>query len=331
MRWVRACFASLLVGCGVDVEGVLGPIDGGPMKPVDAKLTVDARRTIDAPAVDSPVVTKQGPPPPPGPCSEPPGPCVAALPAGWQLVLFETSPASPCPPPYATLDVVSNPVAAMDACVCDCQVATPASCTSGSLTRMISTGCTDVGTTVTISGERCTPLTEVITLSSSAQSGSVPPAGGTCSGSATPAANAVTTTAGRVCTPETNCEEQACKETPPPGFLECITKAGMEPTCPAGWGQPLVVGLGATASCSSCSCTDASSCTDATLTWFADDACTDALATLACDDQCDSDAAGGADALAFEYSATLNPACAVGAPSTATVSLTGPETVCCKL
>lgn len=350
--------ASLVLGCSLNAAGTAtAAFEGGAVE--DVRSTKDARaqpeagapheastsrdastdtterdaahdsgkdvRAADVSALDSP----------PPACSVAPGSCVAALPAGWGLVVFEASHAAPCPSPLVAVDVESAPTPSAAACGCSCDVTTPPVCNDGNLARMVSndTSCSQTGVVLAVDGPGCTPFPAGSSgLDAYGEAAVLPAVNGACTASPTTHASGVTTTPGRVCTLPTDCEEQTCEGGVPAGFKECLTQEGVQPTCPAGWGSPLVVGSGVDLACSACTCdvNTPSTCNAASLSIFSDPACNTLLATLAIDGTCVADPASGQTPSAFKYSATLTQACTTDGPKTATVSLTAPETLCCK-
>jgi hypothetical protein len=354
----------VLVGCGLDSGGltsgtgdassvIMAERDTGTGHLVDAR-TGDARtedgkkppdardgNAADAHREDANALDAAPPrdvaeePSPPAPCSIPPGPCVSTLPPGWTLVVYATSQTAPCPSGFTADAVVSSPEPQTGACGCTCNVLTAPSCDEGTLTRMVSTNgqCNQTGQPVTVAGPGCTPWASGSGgLAPDSQSTALPLTDGTCSASPAPDPSFVTTQAGLVCTPPTQCEEQLCEGTAPEGFTLCVSQPGAGGVCPAGWQAPVVVGDTVDLTCSACTCdiNTQSTCTDAAIDFYKDAACTMLDTTVPITGACMAEPGAGDMPAALKYRATLTQVCATAGPETPTVALTSTQTICCQ-
>jgi hypothetical protein len=363
----------LLAGCGLSVEGEVASgsgVDSGTLHVVDASKpwvidvkadrgqkpphVGDARakdveappRRMDATVVDARLVDAKTDdvehpkdvaeePSPPAACTVPPGACVSALPPGWGLVTYATSPGATCSSQYVGGAVVSNPAAQTGACGCVCDVTSAPTCNQGELARMVNTAtpCNQTGNPLDVNGSGCTPwATGSGGLAPYSQSTPLALTAGTCMGAPTMDLSNVTSDPGLLCTPPTQCEEQLCEGGPPAGFSLCVAQPGPTSSCPAGWGTPMVVGDSVGLVCSACNCdvNSQSSCSGASVEFFSDPGCTMLASTVSIDGTCNTEQNAGAHVMAFEYFATLNQVCVAEGPNTATVSPTNPQTICCK-
>ncbi len=347
MRWLVAVGSSFILaaiaigGCGLDGDAItalelendagIPTSDGAPAG--DATFSSDAKAIADAQTKD--VVEE----PPPAACTIAPGTCVNALPTGWSLTTYSGSRTAACGTSYSSTDVVSDPDAGAGACSCSCTVNTPPVCDHGSLTRMISAdnSCGTTGVTLTVNGAGCTAWASDSSgpLLANSKASPLPASGGACTGTPTTNVGAVTTVAGRICAPPTDCEEQLCNGTSavPAGYGLCISKPDIEVTCPTGWGtSPIIVGDAVGLACSACTCdvNDPSTCTAATLAIFSDPGCGTSIANLNIDGSCDPDPGAGKTPAAFKYAATLTQACTTAGLKTPTASVTNAQSICCK-
>ena len=327
MRVAGFVVLAMTAACGLDESGLM-PF-GGPLPEAGADV---AAPNDGAPADATPQETghESGPP---QPCSTPPGACVAAVPNDWTLVAFDATGAATCPGNYVGAATVSEPQAGSGACDCSCAVTSSPTCESGTLQRYISTdqSCNQTGVTFNVNGSGCNVLGNTGPLSSYSKSAALGPTGGACNGAAVSNKAAVTTQPGRACAPPTECEEDLCSGKGPSGFATCIETDGAQ-TCPAGWSATTTLaGDGFDLACSTCGCDLAgTTCSNATLTFYADTQCQSSLAALSVDGQCDGDPASGKTPNSWSYQATTNTACNATGPKSATVTLTNAKTICCK-
>ncbi len=347
---LSSCFAAslLFAGCSLDEAfdgarfdddagggSTLGP-DGGAMTTPDSGWTTRDAQTAD--------VVEAGPPPPPAPCSVVPGACVAALPKDWAIVSYQASQATPCADPFTPTDVVSNPVAIANACGCACTVTTAPVCDKGSIKFMTSSNddatCGSSGSALNANGDTCNVFATAggaVTVAGHSKSPVIAPSGGACTAAATTTTpTAVTTTAGRICSPPAKCQEQLCAPDGGTGggYATCIAKSGIETACPPGWGAtPVVVGTTASLSCANdCTCdvNGPSACTGAKLSAYTDTMCKTLDTDIVIDGNCNANPHGGDAVKSWKYSATLNQVCNTAGSKTATVSLNGSESICCR-
>jgi hypothetical protein len=262
------------------------------------------------------------------PCETPTGACVAALPADWELVLFQSSRTAACPVNFTGTDLVSNPTAGAGACDCSCTVNSGATCTQGMMATKYGDDdtCPTVGLTLNVQNGNCLGITSNIR---GWYSSTPLPAVVGCSASTVTNDSNVTSTGMRQCAVPEMCREDVCNGEVPEGFSACLVKNG-DVACPAGWGTKTLVGTGADLSCSSCTCQASANCTNGRITFYSNTGCGTQLAAFDVNDVCQSTGGGGA-IRSFRYSATVqNARCTAAGPKTATVELTGPRTVCCK-
>jgi hypothetical protein len=262
------------------------------------------------------------------PCDTPPGACVGALPADWELILFEPTRAAACPINFTGTDLIASPTAGAGACECSCTVNANPTCTQGMMATKYGDDdtCPTVGLTLNVPNGNCIAITSNIRGFYS--STPLPPVIACTASTVTNDSN-VTSTAMRQCSVPTNCREEICNGEVPPGFSACIVRSG-DLACPAGWDAKTVVGDGADLTCSSCTCQATATCTNGRIIFYSNTGCGTQLAAFDVNDVCQSTGGGGA-IRSFRYSATVtNPQCTANGMKMGTVALTGTRTVCCK-
>ncbi|MEO8800904.1 MAG: hypothetical protein ABI551_23635, partial [Polyangiaceae bacterium] len=81
-----------------------------------------------------------------------------------------------------------------------------------------------------------------------------------------------------------------------------------------------------------CDVNGGSSCTNAKLAVYSDEACGTLVDTLTIDNTCEDnrDHGSGSGLGSFKYSATLTQQCNTGGTTTPAVTLNGAQTVCCR-
>jgi hypothetical protein len=352
----------LVAGCALPVAGQGAPIEDEGSTPVvadlDAAFPVDATSGNDValpskpaphPDAGKPASGEQdasidGPAPAPDPCSKSAAGCVA-VPAGWSLVAFAPGQASSCPTGFdasPSQDVVEGP-SAPGGCSCDtCSVSQPPSCAAGSI------AVTYDSTTVGVCDKTANPSplgnspagscgTDLFQGDYSSyviQYAAPPPSGGSCTAHGVPTPSALTyASRDRVCAPDSpkaaSCDGGTCHPDLSGPYAACIAAPGAV-ACPPG---PLSVqhevGTSGSFSCADCACSVTSSCSG-TLTLYTDTACKKgpyAISTGVC-----VGISSAATYRAYQYTAgsPTNIGCQAGAPGAAqSVTLTGPQTICC--
>ena len=307
---LAAC-ASSATGCGLDMSGLGPPIskEGGVSVAGDA-ATADGSMPGDdggsgggddaAPGEAGPVVT-----------------CATGLPPGWSVVVYEPSRGA-CPAGYgASHDAFAGATAGTGSCACPCTVTTQPTCMQGMLSTQFeqSSGgagqCGSPGTTLSINGSGCTPM--------SAGGGQLdqgfsaepvgPGGGGACT--VTLSANPGLVTA---------------------GFSACIVASGDIP-CPSGpFGTRSRIDDDEILVCPACgSCSVSSSCGAAQVKFFGDSQCGgQVVATLACNGSCVPTGAATQHVSGYEYMAQPQATCQGSAAGAPTFNPVQPHTVCCR-
>ncbi len=328
-----AALSALGDGCAnvLGIDGEYGDlVDGGGTPPLpdvkdeprDAANDGDARDARDTGVVD--VVSDVH-----VPCATPSGACVAALPADWELVLFERDRGQGCPVDFAGSDLIANPTAQPGACDCSCTLGQNPSCDRGRLSTAYSQGsnsCATNGAALNVNGSACTSLTSSL---SDYFSGTPLAATVTCSASTVANDTLVDSTPMRECAVPSACREEICNGDVPDGFSACVARDGTF-DCPAGWSAKTVVGDDANVACSSCTCTAMADCMGARISFFSNNGCTTGEKSFDVNGVC-QDTNGGGSIRGFTYTANVaNARCTADGPKTATVTLVGTRTICCK-
>lgn len=262
------------------------------------------------------------------PCDTPTGACVAALPTGWELILFESSRAAACPINFAPTDVVVGPAVGAGACDCSCSVNSGATCTQGMMATKYGDDntCPTVGLTLNVPNGNCTAINSNIRGFYS--STPLPPVIACTASTVTNDSN-VTSTPMRQCSVPTNCREEICNGEVPAGFSACVVRTG-DVACPAGWDTKTVAGDGADLTCSSCTCQATAGCSNGRIVFYSNTGCGTELRAFDVNDVC-QDTGGGGPIRSFKYSASVtNPQCTANGMKMGTVALTGTRTICCK-
>jgi hypothetical protein len=317
---------GLISGLGdLELEGTDAGADAGADTAVpDTSVKDVVTPPSDAPS-DTPLDTPAG-------CTAS-GACTQSLPFGWTPVAVPGDATDACPNGYSSSDRISQVTAGFGACDCSCTVTKDPACDVGLVARHVSSDstCSLATSSLSVNGSGCTPLVNPTIVISHAKNDPLPPSGGTCVGNAVQDKSKVTKTTLRTCE-NAACAENVCAGSVPKGFAACIVKDGVEPTCPTGFATTrTVVGSDFTLACSACTCSlGASTCTGATLAYYADTACSTLVTTGPADGACNLNQSVGSTVSAFKYAATLNRVCSATGTKTPAPTLVNTKTVCCK-
>jgi hypothetical protein len=267
--------------------------------------------------------------------------CVAAAPSGWSFVAFEGSSRTSCPTGYGgPTDVLVDPTdLGPPSCGCTCAVATPPTCTQGTLGLIggNTSNCPVTGNPVSANTGAC--RTQPLNLPYP-YLGVQPPtaSGGSCTPTVTATPPPPGGTSGRTC---------AASPAPPPGtcgasevcapdvaspYALCIAQSGAV-ACPSGYSSKHTTGTSITpGGCGTCTCgTPSAACTSGTFSAYINGSCGGLLLSIPADGQCHSTNAGAASSYIFSVTPT-NLACAVAQqpqPTGNGGTLQGVVTVCC--
>jgi hypothetical protein len=364
---VIALTAAAVAGCSLGVGGLSNSLSSGDGGPGEGEPTADGGDPSQKlPKDGGTAAHDSGPQPdammptPPMPdgalpqtdagstaCPDPSGACLV-VPAGWALVAFAGTQASPCPTGFAgapPTDLVEGPSAA-GACSCGaCTVSTPPTCDEGTVTASY-----DVNTSI-YAGTCYLPATGS-PLKNSPPGGCgtdayqgiyatydmkyvAPPAsGGTCSAPGVANSGGVTYAArDRACTPDSDkaagCVGGMCQPDLPAGFAACIAYPGAV-ACPPG---PLsvghLVGASASATCADCSCTISATCSG-TLTLYTDTDCAMGAYPISTGSCVSVESNAKFNSYAYKGGMPKSVSCKAAAASAMPgVALAGEQTICC--
>jgi hypothetical protein len=350
-RGIVVAGALLAAGCSLDLDGLEGADAGSPataepeagaaheaggaVQPTDSGFSDTGSSSGSSGGGDAM-----------GPTGCANGACSGA-PAGWSLVAFASTQASPCPPGFdsaAPTNLVEGPTAA-GACSCGaCAVTTPPSCAAGELS-----GYYDYNTTV-YAGTCYMPDTTPVLMNDppgacatdiyqgsyatfDVRYNAPPLSGGACSAPGTQNSGALTYAArDRVCAPNdphaTNCSGGTCQPGLTGSYAACVAAPGAMP-CPPGYPVAHAVGSSGSFSCADCACTIKGTCTG-TVTLYTDTACNKggyAISTNVC---VSVSSVGSYKAYQYTPDPPAGVTCQAAAPGAAqNVALVDEQTVCC--
>jgi len=267
--------------------------------------------------------------------------CGSGIPSGWSLVIYDLGPDA-CPADYGAHDVSGSATLQTGACSCACSVSQNGDCEHGALLVHPSAGgntscALDGGWSRDLSGSACTVLNGMLFVSGphSDQVSPLAPEGGACSDMAQTDPTKITVAPARYCDVPSSQADAVCNGTVPSGFAACIMASG-ETTCPSGtpFVHSYVVEDSAALQCSSCAgCSVMTTCSNITLTGFADTSCStqNLVAQVGVDGGCNAVNlfTYPAPIAAVEYTATASSSCTPGT-STSGVQLANPSTICCR-
>lgn len=322
---MRASFLFLTVllsACGgADPTDLLG----------DASTTSDVTTPPPDAQNDSP------PPPPPQVCAPDAGACTDPnVPANWVPIAYTTDANKPCPASYSSAaveDVTVDPALGSNACSCSCTKTADPDCQTG-VTTISGVGqtCSGFSGGFSYSNGTCRPTGG--TIDDYDEATTIKPSGGTCTVTTVPNNAAITSTSGRLCTPDASCAPAACGGYAPSGFSACIATAG-DVACPAGsaFSAKHVVTELASVQCSDCgsACTFQGSCTSPKLSFYAENTCTTLIVSIPANGTCTQTNKANTAVGGSKYTATASfTGCTAAGTSTATLGMQTPRTVCCR-
>ncbi len=311
VRWVGLlsvpAAVALVAACGLESAGTLHVTDGGVEGAADVY--------IPPPVLDAGCKTT--------------GPCTAAIPSGWKLVLAPANAMAACPTGWTQHDSLSKVTAGQGTCKCDCNVTTPPACDSGAVNTSVSLtqlgDCGSSGTQFNFPG--CQAVANPGPLAAWIKAPALGPTNGQCTGVATKDETKVTNAALRTCDAPAQCAEDVCTDTTP-GWSACVVGTG---ACPAGFPNETLAMDAYTVACSSCGCNvnGPSTCTNTVLRYYDDPGCATEKGSVVANGKCNNSSGGGNVSYA-KYTATLNLKCDGVSTNTATITPTAPSTICCK-
>jgi hypothetical protein len=263
--------------------------------------------------------------------------CTPTIPAGWALAILDPSGMAACPKAYGgPTKLVVDPDLGPATCSCTCAVSSPPSCVDGTVadTRGDNSACNDQTIGRPSNDGGCVGVNGFGTLAPYHSIAPLPPTGGACSATPVtvlPAAGTVGQSCSYGGSLGGGCSSGACAPDPGSAYSSCVSHAGPV-ACPAGYPNKHSVGtaLNDTRACGSCAGTLATTCSNATLSFYTDGACQALAAAVPATGLCVSNPTGpGINS--YRYSATTNAQCTTSTPSAPTGSATvaQPSTICC--
>lgn len=258
------------------------------------------------------------------------GPCTAAIPTGWKLVLSPASAQAACPAGWAQHDTLSDVKAGAGTCTCDCNVTTPPVCDSGAVSTSFSvTAIGDCGLTgSSFNFPGCQAINTPGPIAGYIKAPALGPTNGQCAPVPGKDESKVTSAARRLCDAPAACAEDVCADTTA-GWTVCVV--GTDTTCPAGFPNKSNAMDAFTVSCPSCGCdvNGASTCTNPTVRYYDDANCTNEKGSVIANGKCNQ-TLGSGNITHAKYTATLNLKCNGVSTNTAVIAPTAPSTICCK-
>lgn len=263
--------------------------------------------------------------PEPSPSCAPPTCALLAPPAGWQLVLLESSRADACPAGFDSADLIESPVADVTACACSACVTSGTKCATGTSTTSFDNGggsCATPGLAFDASGGNC--LNATGTLGKDARIGAPAAIVGTCTAAASGVRANVMVQAGRVCSRQaSSCSNTACGA--PASMKACIAAPGDVP-CPSGATTKHLLGADFTLACPSCSCSITSATCAGTAAFYPQSNCTGTAVVLTAN-VCTATASNAF--MSTKWVPTVASEKCATAAAAPTATLTATQTVCC--
>lgn len=283
-------------------------------------------------------------------CGDPGSQCVV-VPSGW--IAVSTSPlvapasadagAPSCPPYFADGRTLHRkPRSAVETCTCTCGGApTESSCIYGGVFAGTGVGgaCTAGEEPIDTDG-LCHPVSAAWSPTNVALQGAAPPPRMTsCSGASAVTPPIADDEGLTVCTSPapSPCPEGACVAAPTK-LVMCLLRDGDE-ACPPSFPSKTRYGTPAsisdTRSCGTCTCqAQAQSCTDRTVTFYADNSCTMFPTAVSLDGKCNTNSLIGARGFyrygATEVDATCKPSTATAPLGPGTLTVEETHTLCCR-
>jgi len=309
-----ALLTLLLIGCGgADPSSLLS---GDASVPIDVGVVPDVGPDTSATCPST------------GACTDP------NVPQGWTPVALTTSMQSPCPTDFGTADdVTMDPELGGSGCACSCTKTQDPDCQTGSSTWSgIGLTCASGAASLNFSAGNCRPTTG--TVDDYDKATTLKASGGACTVAAVPNNGAVTSTPGRLCTPDATCAPAVCGGYAPTSFTACIVSDGSV-ACPAAsaFSVQHVVTSQAQVQCSDCGtgCTFQGDCTTPELSFYSDNACGTLIVSIPANGVCTQTNHANAVVAGTRYTATSSfTGCTATGTSTASLDLQSPRTVCCR-
>ena len=252
---------------------------------------------------------------------------------GWIPVAYAES-LQQCPAGYGSEQHrITQPVATDAACVCVASTVMP-ECQTGMVTTKYDidltglSNCNSSGYTYAVAGGNC--LQRDVGYFQHGSQQPVQPSGAACSATPNSDIKEVSVTPTTTCEPVA-CAGALCSGEAPLGFLSCITHAGTEVACPAGFSaRQRVLGTGPSLDCGACTCAVSDvKCTNARFEMFEDKACAKRIEDFVSNGTCQSAKNPTASKGSYRYTATPNATFTVGT-SMPTTGVLGAVTICCR-
>jgi hypothetical protein len=266
--------------------------------------------------------------------------CSPPAPPGWSMAAVDFTGDGACPSGYGKSTKLATQPTSATTCGCSCALATAPSCVTGDIefaTGAAASSCITKYVTDVNDGA-CTPAS--VTLSAYTQFTGTPGAtGGTCTG--TPMLPPTESTTDDVCVmtgalPTAGCSGGDVCVATTSSRKQCIIEEGSS-SCAGAYSvaHPVGASVEDTRTCTgACTCgAPTATCIDQAFTLYAGPNCTGTSFSNDLDGACDPTHAACAPFKSYKYTATASgEACgtATGAPTVSgSVSLVGPETLCC--
>jgi hypothetical protein len=325
--------AAGVAGCGLDMGGLAAVGAGRDASATDGGMASEGGAALEGDADGGAPEEETG-------ASTDGGSCVAGLPAGWSLVVYEAN-RGPCPPGYGGgHDGVSGATAGPGACSCTCTLTAQPACDHGTVATQWAAQapppgpgpCASPGTPLQPNGSGCTAFPVATQLSGAFSGEPFAPTGGSCTAAVSADPSKVSKGAVRTCDVPTSDSESVCLGSAPAGFSACISTSGDLP-CPGGpFSQRWLVDDDLELVCPACAlCIVTGTCANAQVKFYSDQGCGTLVATFACDGSCQGAGSGANQTVAaYEYTAQPKGSCVVAPAGPPKFTPVTPRTLCCR-
>lgn len=266
----------------------------------------------------------------PGVCSADASACndTTVVPIGWVPTIFSTTVLS-CPNGFTGNKLLGDPQIQPNACSCTLGTFAKPVCDTVQHSNGMQCGSLNGQPDLTFSGGCGTSTGSLVNAE---QLTAVPASGGSCTANASADSSKLTTPTIVDCKADA-CPQNVCAGIAPSGYLPCIKFTG-DVACPATgiFKTKHTVGTSMVLNCGpACSCTASGTCTNGSVTFYAQPGCSGTGVKLFADGLCITNSNNnGFGYQSVGYATVMTPTYTPAVTGSPTVIASGQETVCCK-